>query len=283
MQKTFSLMFKQGSSYWLIAIFSFAMNCGILLGGALWIKNIIDRAPNKQTVTTENSISITADLTSPQVKELIGCIILLFFILAFFANINRIATQRFTRDILTGKKGKFFHEWLYSFRFTLSLVFWLIIQSTIGLLLSILRGSSEPKTPIGYILNSVRSFLAGGLALAWNTATFFVIPFIGLESTGAWTALKKSMALMKESFGESITATFSFGWINSLIAFSCFGLGYILPNGYQLIAIPIAIYLFTMTWLAQEVFRTILYLFLTGQKDIILGQEFAEISFEKKN
>ena len=275
-------MFKQGASYWLIALFAFAMNCGILLGGALWIKNIIDRAPNKQTITTENSISITADLSGPQVKELIGCIVLLFFILAFFANINRIATQRFTRDILSEKKGQFFNEWLYSFRFTLSLLFWIVIQWTIGLILSLLRGSNQPKTPVDYIINGIRSFIAGGLALAWSTATFFVIPFIGLESTGAWQALKKSMALMKESFGESITATFSFGWLNSLIGISCFGLGYILPDGYQFIALVLAIYLFTMTWLAQEVFRTILFLFLTGQKDSVLGQEFAEISFEKK-
>lgn len=267
MERTVSLMTAQGKSYWLIALFSFALNSSVLLIGAAWVKNILNQAPIVKTVQTANSYSTEIELSGPQAKALVWGIIFLLFLFAFIANVNRISTQRYTKNILLGQKRKFLKEWLYSFRFSLSLLFWLLIQCSIGLILSIIRGNrDEAKTPLGLIFKGIRSLLASGLALAWGTATFFVTPFIGFEGAGAWKAVKESTALMKQSFGESITATFSFQSLSWIVAVFSLGLCYVLPGASWPLGIIGGAYLLTMVWLAQEVFRTVLYLFVTGQQ-----------------
>ena len=62
--------------------------------------------------------------------------------------------------------------------------------------------------------------LVGGLAnLAWNVATFFVVPVIALEGLGPKAALKRSLAVLRERWGEGLAGTFAIGGLLFLVAF----------------------------------------------------------------
>ena len=91
----------------------------------------------------------------------------------------------------------------------LSTIFsWAILAATVGI---ILKAIQENSGNIGKVITSI-------IGVVWNIATFFVMPIIAYEDVSAIQALKKSTSMMKEKFGESIGANFSFG-LFSLIGF----------------------------------------------------------------
>jgi hypothetical protein len=52
--------------------------------------------------------------------------------------------------------------------------------------------------------------ITGLVGIVWSVAIFFVTPVIACENLGPNAAFKKSAMLMKEKWGESIGAGFSF-------------------------------------------------------------------------
>ncbi len=104
---------------------------------------------------------------------------------------------------------------------------WAGLQLVVGALISVVQALLREGA--GQIVASIVGGLAG---LAWNIATFFVIPAIALEGLGPKDALKRSIAVMRERWGEGVTGSFAIGGLIFLIAF--------LP-GIALVALGIAI------------------------------------------
>ena len=104
---------------------------------------------------------------------------------------------------------------------------WAGVQLVVGALISIIQALLREGA--GAIIGAI----IGGLAsLAWNIATFFVIPAIALEGLGPKDALKRSIAVMRQRWGEGVTGSFAIGGLIFLIAF--------LP-GIALVALGIAV------------------------------------------
>jgi hypothetical protein len=85
-----------------------------------------------------------------------------------------------------------------------SIFAWAVFAATVG---TILRAIQERAGLLGKIIT-------GLLGLVWSIATFFVVPVIAYENLGPIAAFKRSTQIMKEKWGESLTATFSFGLIH---------------------------------------------------------------------
>ena len=85
---------------------------------------------------------------------------------------------------------------------------WALFAGTVG---TILKAIQENVGILGKILT-------GLVGIVWGVATFFVVPVIAFENAGPITAVKRSAQLMKQKWGESIGAGFSFGIIQ-LLAF----------------------------------------------------------------
>ena len=83
---------------------------------------------------------------------------------------------------------------------------WAVFAATVG---TILRIITESAGSIGKIITSL-------IGIVWSIGTFFVVPVIAYENLGPIAAFKRSGQIMKEKWGESLTATFSFGLIQFL-------------------------------------------------------------------
>lgn len=80
---------------------------------------------------------------------------------------------------------------------------WAVFAATVGTALKVIQDN----------LGQVGKLITGILGLAWSVGTFFVVPVIAYEKLGPYEAIQRSIQLMKEKWGESISARFSFGII----------------------------------------------------------------------
>jgi hypothetical protein len=83
---------------------------------------------------------------------------------------------------------------------------WSVIAATVG---TILRMIQDKAGLIGKIV-------VGLIGIVWSIGTFFVLPIIAYEDIGPIDAVKRSANLMKQKWGETLTATFSFGIVQFL-------------------------------------------------------------------
>src|SRR5205814_5907114 len=80
---------------------------------------------------------------------------------------------------------------------------WAVFAATVGLILKTIQENS----------GIIGKIITGLIGIVWSITTFFVVPVIAYENLGPIKAFKRSAALMKQKWGESLAATFSLGLI----------------------------------------------------------------------
>jgi hypothetical protein len=83
-----------------------------------------------------------------------------------------------------------------------------LMSATVGM---ILRAISERGKAVGRIVSSI-----GGMA--WNLATYLVVPVLVVEDVGPLEAVKRSANYLKRTWGEQIAGNFGLGIIFGLVA-----------------------------------------------------------------
>ncbi len=81
---------------------------------------------------------------------------------------------------------------------------WAVFAATVGTALRFIQDN------VGWL----GKIIVGIVGIVWSAATFFVIPILAYENVGPAEALKRSANLMKQKWGEGITANFSLGLIS---------------------------------------------------------------------
>lgn len=84
---------------------------------------------------------------------------------------------------------------------------WAVFAATVGTLLRLLQDN----------LGKIGKIIVGLIGVVWSIATFFVVPIIAYEKLGPLGAFKRSTQLMKEKWGESLSANFSFGLVQFVL------------------------------------------------------------------
>lgn len=83
---------------------------------------------------------------------------------------------------------------------------WALVAATVGFILKAIESRSQ----------KVGAIVSGLLGMAWSITTFFVIPVVVVEKTGPIDAIKRSVSIMKKTWGESLAANFGIGMITFL-------------------------------------------------------------------
>lgn len=92
---------------------------------------------------------------------------------------------------------------------------WAAIAATVGMILQALQNAArDSDNVVTQIIGSILVSLAG---FAWNLITFLVIPVYVIENVGPIESIKRSASLLKKTWGENITGSFSMGIIQFLL------------------------------------------------------------------
>lgn len=78
---------------------------------------------------------------------------------------------------------------------------WALLSATIGLILRILEDRNKKAGAV----------IAGVLGMAWTVMTFLAVPVLVSEKLGPIAALKRSSALLRETWGNQLVGNFGFG------------------------------------------------------------------------
>ena len=114
------------------------------------------------------------------------------------------------------------------------------------------------------ILAQVGQIIAALLGVAWSITTFFVVPVLAYEGLSPIASYKRSIQIMKEKWGESLGATFSFTIIQILavllIAIPMFFIGSMISIIAGIVfAVIGTFFVFTVISAAQTIFISAVY------------------------
>jgi len=204
-------------------------------------------------------------------------VILVFYIVNYFIVVYfntaliHCTTLYFRGEEVTVRKGLDF-----SFSRIGAIFSWALFAGTIGTILKIVQDN----------LGSIGKIVIGLVGVAWSIATFFVVPVIAYENLGPIGAFKRSLQLMKEKWGESLSAGFSFGLIQFLgiimIAIFAFLGALIHPIVGIVIGVLGISLLFAIISATQSIFISAVYHNINGDPVEHYNQQFIDNLFAKK-
>ena len=84
---------------------------------------------------------------------------------------------------------------------------WSAVAATVGMILQMLQ---ERAGLIG-------RFVLGLIGMAWTIATFFVVPVLVVEKVGPFTAIKRSVEILKKTGGESLITNIGIGTVTGVL------------------------------------------------------------------
>ena len=196
-----------------------------------------------------------------------------YFIVVFF----NMALIHCTRLYFQGEEPTIRKGIQFSLTRIGSIFAWAVFAATVG---TILRAIQERAGILGKIIT-------GLLGLVWSIATFFVVPVIAYENLGPIAAFKRSSRIMKEKWGESLTATFSFGLIH-FIAVIVVGLPLFLigltihPLFGAALAIMGMFLVYAILSAAQTIFISAVYHNINDEPVLHFNKQMLDNLFEEK-
>jgi len=111
------------------------------------------------------------------------------------------------------------------------------LSATVGVIARMISGSGrESKNLVVMILASI---LASIVQAAWSIMTLMVTPVIAMENEGALTAISRSWALFKQTWGEQMVGRFSLGFFGCLLTLAAMAPGALITGLGGLIASPV--------------------------------------------
>lgn len=84
---------------------------------------------------------------------------------------------------------------------------WALVSATVGLMLKGIESRSE----------KIGQLVSGLLGAAWSVTTYFVVPILVVEQKGPVDALKRSLTILRRTWGEAIGANFGAGFVFFLV------------------------------------------------------------------
>lgn len=146
---------------------------------------------------------------------------------------------------------------------------WALVQATVGLLLNLLQSMADSDNGIVKLIGIVATLV---VSVAWTLASFFVIPLLAFEDLGPGDALKRSVSIIKEHWGEGVVGSAAIGGIVFVLGFlpavALIVVG-VAAGGVAAIALcAVGVVLLIVASIVgntlSQVFRVALYRFVTG-------------------
>lgn len=166
-----------------------------------------------------------------------------FFIITFF----NVALVYCARQIFQGEKPNAMEGIRFAQSRIGTIALWSAIAATVGTMLKVVQDN----------FGLIGKIIIGIIGMVWSVATFFVVPVLAYEDASPMEAINRSAAIMKEKWGESIGANFSFGLFYFVGTVVIIVLAILFFFIHPLVAIFASILLFVMLYLVVSTAETI--------------------------
>lgn len=147
---------------------------------------------------------------SDATPALVGAAVL-FFIGAWaatFVALRYLAGLVFVADaLLRGEQASFDDGMRVAAERTQALGLWALISVIVGWILGAIEGGGDDNI----VVTIFRVLVATVLSAAWSLITFFVLPIIVLDDLGAPAAMKRSVSVIRDKWGDAVTGSFRIG------------------------------------------------------------------------
>lgn len=155
---------------------------------------------------------------------------------------------------------------------------WAVFAATVGTVLRLLQDN----------LGWLGKIITGLIGIVWSITTFFVVPVIAYEKLGPLAAFQRSASLMKEKWGESLGATFSFGLVQIvailLLAIPSAALAYLLHPVVGIILFVLGVFtILVVMSAARTIFVSAIYHQINGDPVKHFNQQLADNLFVNKD
>lgn len=154
---------------------------------------------------------------------------------------------------------------------------WSLLAATVGLILKVIQEN----------VGTLGKFITGIIGIVWSIATFFVVPVLAYEKLGPVDAFKRSGQLVREKWGESLSAGFSFGLIHLLAVFAlavpAFIIGALIHPVAGIFVALAGIFLLSAVFSAlRSIFISAVYNNVTGNLEQHFDQQLVDGLFVEK-
>jgi hypothetical protein len=113
-----------------------------------------------------------------------------------------------------------------------AIAMWGVFAATVGMLLRAIQERSE----------LVGKILAGLAGVAWSLATFFMVPVLVMENEPVGASFKRSWALFKKTWGETVIGNGGLGLLSVLATLALVAVVYLLfAAGLGVVAVVVAV------------------------------------------
>lgn len=201
-------------------------------------------------------------------------VFLTYFGLAFIATFFNVCVVYTTKVRFEGGNATFGQSIKFAFSRIGLITKWSLLSASVGLLLRLLHNVASRFGKVGEIIAKI---VIGLLGMAWSIVTIFVVPALVYEGLGPIDAIKKSAAVIKKTWGESLIKSIGLGFIQFgvfmlIIAFTgilTYALGSAMESTGIIIGISVGLLLLLLAGLvfsvAGTIFNTALYVYANNQ------------------
>ena len=162
--------------------------------------------------TSNGNLSSVNPTTQVLFYALVALFYLVQYTIIYFANAALVGVAMMR---LRGGQPTFGDGWRMASQRFPAIVGYALISATIGLLLRVI---SKRAGIVGRIATSI-------IGVAWTLAAFMVIPVLIAENVGPITAVKRSAALLKQTWGEQVIGRLGIGLVLMLVNLGVLAIG----------------------------------------------------------
>lgn len=142
---------------------------------------------------------------------------------------------------------------------------WSLLSSTVGIILQII---ADKASWVGRLV----SWLGG---VAWNVATFFIVPVLARENLSVGNSVRRSGEIFVKTWGETIVMNFSLGLfflgVHVSLLVAVFAVGYLLLQSGLMVLLGILVVLYLIAFIViavvqsvlEAIFKVVLYEYAT--------------------
>ncbi len=194
-------------------------------------------------------------------------ILISYFGVAFIATFFNVCVSYTAALAFAGQEARFSTSMRFAFSRIHVIFLWTLLSATVGLIFKIIEGIARKIKGIGALVIMILNAL---FKMAWSIVTIFVIPGLVYHNLKPFAAIKKSVEVLKKTWGETLIKYIGFGIaefmlilpaiiIGIVIAFLVLPVSFILSIIIILILIIYVIIIALVFGVANQIFNTALY------------------------